>query len=171
MPFKQGGPHTFKGWGWGDYFDPLIDRLLVTTSLHDVFVVRSGPEEDEGTTHVIDEQFMPANLKTIPSDLMRTAIPPPDWNLMAYPWRIFIGDGEQGQYGSSVNMLAAGLGWEQELTLGFTIERIEQVLLDDIKPKHTSHGIFGVHPSRYTIDNNAVAEDLLRHLERASGPN
>ncbi|MGV9001887.1 MAG: hypothetical protein ACOH18_02935 [Candidatus Saccharimonadaceae bacterium] len=167
MPLVNKDPCTFSYWRAGEKFDRVSERLLVTTNRGDSFVVCRNPGNDDDPSLVIDLQFMPENLATIPQQLREESVflfPLFDWDPSIYPWRIFVSDG----YGPFVDLEAAGAGWKLSIKPSFTVQSIERVQLADIDSGRWSHVLSGLYFTftELEIDNEALHREFIRQFHQ-----
>lgn len=162
MPYKKLGLHMFRDWEPDDQHDAEIDRLLVTTSWGDTFVVRSGPGSGDGLDHVIDPNFMPDNLALIPSELRLYRTVPLDWDATKFPWFIFLYDGEMTSGGPRIEMEAVGTGWTRSITTSLTIEEIRPLRKDEISHGDVSDGLRGVTFGEFIVRESVMYDEAIK---------
>ena len=162
MPFKKRGLTMFRDWEPDIQFNRDIDRLLVTTSRGDTFVAATGPEADDGTTFVVDKQFMPQNLAELPHQLMKVRPLPLEWDASAFPWEIFLHDGEMTDYGPFLLTEAVGIGWQCTMSAHFTITCIDPVRVDEIDRTQLARTVRGLQFGIFNVDELAIYNQAIR---------
>lgn len=162
MTFRRRGIELFKDWEPSEWFEPDNDRLLVTTSWQDCFVVSPGPAEDDGTTLLIDSEFMPQNLREIPRIVRNCRTLPLEWDVTQYPWNIFIFDGDMTHDGPLIEMLAGGVGWTMTILSELTIDTIMPISRSDISRRDLSLTMEGLTFGEPVINQNAIYDEALR---------
>lgn len=168
MPYQERGLTMFRNWEPNPQdFDPEVDRLLVTTSWNDTFVVRPGPNSGDSLDHVIDPQFMPSNLQEIPRQLKLYRTLPFQWDASQHPWYIFLYDGEMTAGGPFIEMEAIGVGWTRPIRCSTTIQRIQPVRIEDIDPKRLCVDLDGVHFGEFTLNEDAMIDAEAAELEKS----
>ena len=168
MPYRQRGLTMFRDWEPDSKdFDPEVDRLLVTTSWHDTFVVRSGPNSGDSLDHIIDPEFMPNNLRNIPRQLATHRTLPFEWDATKHPWYIFLYDGEMTGSGPFILMEAVGIGWTRPITCSVTIDSIESVRVEDINRRKLCVDMQGVRFGEFTLNEDAMVDAQAAEMERS----
>lgn len=176
MPFETGNAKLFQDWKAGKQYDPVNDRLLVTTTSGDRFVVWSEPGADEGTTFVIDPYFIPKNLAQIPQALQKRLRQKQDedhgksflseWDPADSPWRIFVFDG----YNFHPDLCAAGMGWTLSIKAGFTVASIEPIQMAEVEPTQVCRELGGMYIGEPEIDYEALFDVLLGQALKRLNP-
>lgn len=150
-------------------FDPEVDRLLITTSWNDTFVVRQGPNSSDSFNHIIDPQFMPDNLKRIPRKLRYEGGLSFPWDANDYPWYVFLYDGEMTGGGPFVDLRAVGLGWRLPISAHVTIVKAVSVRIDQIDTNELCQDLSGIRFGDFEVFEDAMiegrAEELMKSLQ------
>ena len=168
MPYRKRGLTMFRDWEPDSKdFDPEVDRLLVTTSWHDTFVVRSGPNSGDSLDHIIDPEFMPNNLRNIPRQLATHRTLPFEWDATKHPWYIFLYDGEMTGGGPFILMEAVGIGWTRPITCSVTIDSIESVRVEDINRRKLCVDMQGVRFGEFTLNESAMINDAADEFAKS----
>ncbi len=162
MPYKKRGFYTIREWVPDDDFDPEVDRLLITTDWGDTFVACMAPDGTDSLSLIVDPEFMPDNLGTIPSELRYRTVPL-NWDATKLPWYIFLYDGEMTGSGPKIDMVAVGTGgWTRPIRTSLVYASIESVRKQDIITKHLAHNIDGVYFGEYTINEAAMYDVAIK---------
>lgn len=162
MAFRKRGLTSLRDWEPDTEFNEATDRLLVATSKGDEFIARMGPEDDDGSTFIVDKQFMPSNLASLPHKLKRFRSLPLEWDAAQFPWETFLYDGEMTHDGPYLLVEAVGIGWTCPINADFTIAHIEPVHIDDVAPIQLAKELRGVHFGEFTVNESALYDEAMR---------
>lgn len=160
MPFRKRHLAMLRDWEPDEQFDPEVDRLLVTMSNGDLIVIKAGPREDEGTSLVLDMNYLPLSLANVAKDLRHRTVPL-EWRADMYPWDIFVFDGTMTWHGPTLAMQAVGLGWSRTIDSRFIIEQIEPVRVEQPSRSDISLELSGLTFGEYCVNEEAMYNEAL----------
>lgn len=163
MPFQKRHIAMLNDWAPNESFEPEVDRLLVTLSSRELLVVQMGPKEDEGTTLVLDLEYMPLNLLNVAHNLRHRTVPL-NWRAEMYPWDIFVFDEKMTSDGPPISFEAAGLGWFCTIKCEHIIDRVEPVRKEELACINLTRKLSGLTFGEYNIVEAVMYNEALPKL-------
>ncbi len=160
MPFINRNFQVLRSWEPDQHFDPITDRLLLTTSEDEPIVAYWYRDHDQATGHLaVDMNFTSKTFASIPAQLrmyhnFRTQ----------EDWCVFLYDGDMTADGPRLDLVAIGQGWKWEMHTSLSLKMIQPVSVEDLRELQLPEYLSGVYMQAhraYIVNRDSDARNKL----------